>query len=399
MSVKIFHASKKEKFNLLLVLFSILLCIPFVIFYNLFNKYAHLVVLLVLSIYFIANSDIIKRKKNRNILLVSITIIILLSFYYIYFALGSFNALMIQTVYIILSVSIYIYIIGGGRIDIASRLFVNIILLVSIFTIISYLGSNTGIIPFPVRRLAGYDIGFNYLFGAVSFTRTFYRPQYYFAEPSYLGFFLGFSTLLLTQLYGIKRKRTKLVLVFIAGMLVYSYTFYAAIIIGIIAEWIFNYLKSYLSTLNISRVFFILFITISLIYITQLDKVDNIFKNFETSFYDRRHRAELSLITLRNMTVGEIMLGKGTGFISIDKKRNRAESNSYIRVLVENGIIVLFIYLFIIYYLLKRKPSLLLYTLVALHSVVVLETPFFLLILLLASPIGTVNNSIKAVTY
>jgi hypothetical protein len=285
--------------------------------------------------------------------------------------------------------SIYLYFINVIHLVTATRIFEIIILIVSIITIISFIGANTGTIPFQERKVGNYDVGFNYLFGGVSIKGNFYRPQYYFAEPSYLGFFLGFCFLYLKQLYWIKKRWIKLLTILIAGILVNSFTFYFAMLIGIISEWMYFSLKSFLKPTTISKVYFVSFIVISAIYLTQLDKVNKVFfEKYPTSFNARQGRIEKSIATLQKMNFTEILLGKGTGFMYLDKTRKTmGESNAHMRTLIENGLIILSIYLFVIYFFLKKTPSLLLYTLVALHSVVVLETPFFILIILLASTI------------
>jgi hypothetical protein len=103
----------------------------------------------------------------------------------------------------------------------------------------------------------------------------------------------------------------------------------------------------------------------------------------------------MSLSTIKKLSFKEFIVGKGTGSIVSDKTREIAESDPYIRTLIENGIILLVVYLLIIFFFLKNKPSLLIYTLVALHSVVILETPFFILIILLASSKEDINENTK----
>lgn len=394
MNRKIAFTLKKEKINIFLIIFGVLLCIPFAISQIFINKYVNLLLLIPISIYLIINAPL--KRNSLKVLLYSTIIMILYSSYYIIAGLGYMNNLIIQLVYSVFMLSIYLYISSGTHIETATKLFVKIILLISIISIFASLGSNSGIIPFPKRNLGGYDIGFNYILGGISYGRIFDRPQFYFAEPSYLGFFLGFGLLFIKQLDWIKKKKIKLVIVFVSGILSFSFTFYAAIIIGIIAEIVYFAIKSFFKPTTISKIYFVTFIVISTVYITQLDKIANSsVSNLALSFNSRQERIGISLSAIKNMSFTEFIVGKGSGFIVSDKTREIAESDPYIRTLVENGLIILIIYLLIIYIFLKNSPSLLLYTLVALHSVVILETPFFILIILLASSKENLSETSK----
>jgi len=397
MSYKNIYSIKKEKFDFLLILFSAMLCVPFSVFSGFTDIYFTLSFLMMSSIYLISNSNL--NKKSIKVLTVSFSIMILFSLIYIGFDLGYVHSLIIQLVYLTLMIAIYLYFTSATRLESAKPIFMKIIIFVSVVTIMAFLGATFKIIPFPMRTIGGYDIGYNFLFGGVSM-KGFYRPQWYFSEPSYLGFFLGFAFLFLKKQYWIKYRIVKLALVFIAGVLVFSMTFYFSMIIGLISELIIIRITRFMNPMNLSKVYLVSFVIISAIYITQLNKVGKVFfSDYSTSFINRKNRIDLSLATLKKMNFWELSVGKGTGFISIDKTRKMAESDSYIRTLIENGAIVLIIYLFIIYYFLRNNPSLLLYTLVALSSVVVLETPFFMLIILLAGESGKkIPHKIQLVT-
>ena len=373
----------REKFDLLLIFFNILLCTPFSVFDDFANIYIKLLILVSSSVYLISRS-VISRKKVFKTLIITTSLIILYSLIYIGFGMGYVHSLIIQVVYLLVMLSIYLYFTTATRLKMGKRFLAGLIIYVSILTIISFLGSTFHFIPFPMKKIGGYFVGYNYLFGGVSM-KAFYRPQWYFAEPSYLGFFLGFAFLFLKKQDKVKYKTLKLILVFVAGMLVFSMTFYFSMLIGLFSEFVIVRLMPFIKPVRLSLIYLILFVAVSSVYITQLDKVGDIFfSDFSTSFNNRKERMELSIAILKKMNFTELLTGKGTGYISIDKNRIFGASNSYMRTLVENGVIVLLIYLLLIYSFLKQSPSLLIYTLVGLSSVVILETPFFMLIVVLA---------------
>ncbi len=389
---------KKVKVDLILIFFGVLQYAPFSPSSS-FNIIFKLIFSLLLGAYLLVNSDL-NKKTSFNLFLVSISIMIIYSLYYFSESKGTLNALIVQIVRSFLMISIYLYIITGTHIETVAKIFVKIIIIISIITIISFVGSNTGIIPFPKRVLAGYHIGFNYILGGVSISKlfSFYQPTFYFSEPSYLGFFLGFSFWYLKKAVGIKRMKIKLVIVFIAGVLVFSMTFYATMLIVLLSEFITTRFTSILPPQILSKIYLISFIILSTVYVTQLNVIGEFFHPFRTSFNDRAIRIESSLYTIRHMSTTDFLLGKGPGFFSADKTRNRSESDAFMRAFVENGLILLFIYIFIIYYLLKENPPLLLYSLIALHAVVVLETPLFIFIISLASVLRPLKNSLVAPT-
>jgi hypothetical protein len=383
---------KLEAFNIFIIVLGVLTYAPFFIFFNIETAIKLLYVLIV-SFYIISQSNF---GKNSNLRLISLFIIIS-SLYFLYYysiGLGILNKLIVQIIYIFFMLSIYIYFKNISRKIILFNYFATFVSIVSIITIISFIGSNSGIVPFPKIYLAGYYFGFNYILGGVSPGSFSFRPHYYFSEPSYMGFFLGFAFLFLNQIKNIAYKKTKLIIVFIAGVMVFSTTFYASLLIGIISDFIYKRTKPYISAANLSAVYLIVFIMSSVVYVDQLDTINNrIFSEYSTSFNNRQMRIESSLFTINRMNYEEILFGKGTGYISNkDMFRNAGESNIYIRTLVENGVFVLIIYIIIIYSLLKGTPSLMLYTLVGLHAVILLETPFFILIALAANAINSISK-------
>ena len=393
MNTKGFFTVNRVKFNFLLIIFNILLCIPFSVFYDLFSIYVELPVILFSALYIIWESDFTKNRNYFLIFIATLLIIIAYSSLYIGEGLGSPHGLIVQVVHLVFMLAIYLYISTEDRIKVGNHLFSTLIVFISILTIISFIGANTGLIRFEPRNLAGYDIRFNYILGGVSL-KWFYRPQYYFDEPSYLGFFLGFAFFYLKEASWIKHKSIKLLIIFIAGVLVLSVTFYATFLIGFFSEFLIVKITPFISNRNLSKIYLVVFIILSTVLISKLSEVHMLFfSGYSNSFLNRMTRIEISLETLHKMSFFQLLTGNGTGFIALDISRILGASNSYIKTLVNNGLIILIVYLFIIYNFLKDHPTLLLYTLVGLSSVVILETPFLLFIIVLSKTMNHLQVS------
>ena len=270
--------------------------------------------------------------------------------------------------------TIYLFVSSKIKANYIVSKFINISVFISILTLIAFIGISTDTIPFSSQEIAGYDVNFNYLFGSVRKKLSFFQPHYYFLEPSYYAFFLGFSFLYLFQLKQIKFRFLKLIPILISGLILFSFTFYTALVIG-----------PFLNPRQLSKLFLVSFVYLSLTSFQYLDKAKETIFIASSSFNERVQRINLSLEVVKTMNTTEILFGKGTGYISSDESRDRGESNSYMKVFVENGLVVLTLWILIIYFLLRDNPPLLMYILVSLHAVVLLETPFFILLITLPS--------------
>ena len=375
----------KYKFNLLILTFGILVSIPFAFLYDLFNIEFKLLIILAISIFILIDNKIINTKKGFKYLIILVSIFLCYFFNFLLTGVGYITYLIVQLVNLIFMLTIYLFVSSKIKANYIVSKFINISVFISILTLIAFIGISTGTIPFSSQEIAGYDVNFNYLFGSVQKKLSFFQPHYYFLEPSYYAFFLGFSFLYLFQLKQIKFRFLKLIPILISGLILFSFTFYTALVIGLLSLLVYKISNPFLNPRQLSKLFLVSFVYLSLTSFQYLDKAKETIFIASSSFNERVQRINLSLEVVKTMNTTEILFGKGTGYITSDDSRDSGESNSYMKVFVENGLVVLTLWILIIYFLLRDNPSLLMFILVSLHAVVLLETPFFILLLSLAS--------------
>jgi hypothetical protein len=239
------------------------------------------------------------------------------------------------------------------------------------------------LVPFHTTVIAGYNVGYNLVFGLVHSRFAVVRPSDYFFEPSYLAFFLGFSFFYLIKADWIKRKNMYCFFVCIAGILTGSYTFYVSTIMVLLIMFFHKFIPKQLKD-KFYNWYLIGFVILSIFYLSNFGNVSGtILSSFKTSFSTRKERIVNSVNLIKSEKPVQLILGSGPG--SIAKSRALGESNAYVKLLIEEGLITLVAILILIYYSLRKNQFLLLFSLFALHSVVLIETPLFIFLLLISS--------------
>jgi len=242
-----------------------------------------------------------------------------------------------------------------------------------------------GLLPTKALYLSNIKVGFNALLGLVHWKNFFYRPSFYFAEPSYLGFFLGFSFFFMSHQREKKGKSFSIPIVFLAGICTFSLTYLIGValtlIVQLVNKTVFFKLK------NKSAVIYLGVIAISSVYILSsqsvysksylLDERLMDYGNITTSIVVRVERIKHSGSSLLGTPGLKILMGNGPGSLS-------GESNAWVKTIYEKGLLVLLALIFIIYNSLKSNIPLLVFTLITLHSVIILETPFFIFLLIIS---------------
>jgi hypothetical protein len=379
----------KIKINQTILLLSFLLFNPFIIGAIINPRIIrHSLVAFACLFFIIKSYHILSRKKV--ILLFGIFFIIL--FYFIYcLNIGIdmsqtfdffFRALFIFC--------LFIYLSSKDNLILIIKPFVIITIVISCLTIISFLTSNFHLIPFQSTNIGGYPVGYNFFLGMVHWTYAiYYRPSLYFDEPSYLGFFLGFAFFYLSQAYWLKHRKLILSTVFISGVLTGSFTFYGAFIPALMVKFL-NEKLLYKIKEKLSIIYFIAFLLISINYLTNVANFNNTpLSNFQTSLEGRKFRIFLSLLSLRNASTTDIILGRGQGFID---QRGLGESNAFVKFFIEEGLIATLLVLILIYIKLKHNIPLMLFCLLGFHSVVILDTPFLIFLLLISPIVNKLNK-------
>jgi hypothetical protein len=96
-----------------------------------------------------------------------------------------------------------------------------------------------------------------------------------------------------------------------------------------------------------------------------------------SSLGDREKRTQASLLFLGTANIAELAVGRAPGFI--ENNSEIAESNQYIKLLVEEGVIGAILVVGFIIFCTRNKDNYMLATLLFLNSVVILWTPLFML--------------------
>jgi hypothetical protein len=323
-------------------------------------------------------------QKRLLLYLIIFSLILLYFIYYLNTDTKELNQTLDLFLRAIFVLSLVVYLFSEDNLVSIIKPFIVIILVISCLTIISWISSNFHLLPFQSTNMKGYRVGYNFPLGMVHMRKgTFYRPSLYFAEPSYLGFFLGFSYFYISQAIWLKRRKYFCLVVFISGVLTGSFTFYFAFIITFFTKLLNdNVLVNYKEKLSL--VYFIAFLLISINLLIKVQDFNNVlFSNFQTSLEIRKLRIHQSILTIREETAPEILMGLGPGYI--EKTRALGESNAFVKLLIEEGLIVTILILTMIYSNLKNNTPLMLFCLIAFNSVVILDTPFVIFLLLISS--------------
>lgn len=256
-------------------------------------------------------------------------------------------------------------------------LWLHFLVIIAIMTILSYALFFYNLIPFYNIELGGYDVMYNNLFlGRMHVGPFFRRASLYFNEPSYLGFFIGLN---LFFLFSIKFQNKTLLIVglIISGILSGSMTLLIVFISVLSMQIVF---KNIFKVKDLSR---------SILYLTLFVAISISYNSFKDSFLeildfgsrlDRDMRASRSIDLLFSSSIPHLLFGYGSTYIA--KVDYLGESNSYLRLAVENGLIVLVLAIGLIYKTLKKNPELMLFMLISLHSIVLFLTPFVICFLM-----------------
>ena len=257
------------------------------------------------------------------------------------------------------------------------KFWIGFLWVVASMTIFSYAMFFFQLIPFYNIELGGYDVFYNnILFGRMHVGPFFRRASLYFSEPSYLGFFIGLSLFFLFDV-NCKFKTTLIFGLIISGFLSGSMTLLIGFSSAFASFLIFkNILKIRVATR--ARIYFLTFVGISISYTAFKDSIFEIL-DFG-SRVDRDMRASRSIDLLFSSSIPHLLFGYGSTYIA--KVDYLGESNSYLRLAVENGLIVLVLALGLIYKTLKKNPELMLFMLISLHSIVLFLTPFVICFLM-----------------
>ena len=98
----------------------------------------------------------------------------------------------------------------------------------------------------------------------------------------------------------------------ISGLILFSFTFYTALVIGFISFLVYKISNIFLNPRLLSKVFLVSFVFLSLTSSQFIDKAKETIFIASSSFNQRIQRIDLSLETIRTMNATEKLFGKGT---------------------------------------------------------------------------------------
>lgn len=361
---------KKAFLISIIIILSTLIYEPF-IFRSLFGNLTLIFLVLFFLLFLLTN---IYLTKNIKSIIFIFTILFCFNLCYRYFFNSHeyFNASLFESVIIFYSTSYFLILNNTKYVYVITNIWNKITLYFAYLTIISFVCSNFNLLSFKELTVGEYPVEFNPILGMVHPGLFFKRPSLYFAEPSYLGFFLGLNSLFLISQKNIPK--TSKSLVFIAALLTGAKTVWIGFIPVILLFFVNTSLR-----IKKSKNQHIITLVVSLILIILVYKYSDLLINFnDASYLSRQDRISNSFKILKeNSTIFDFLVGHGSTYIV--KTYKQGESNAFIKLLVEYGFISLISVVYFIYIFFKEKPYLMYFTFIALNAVVILITPLFFL--------------------
>ena len=195
-------------------------------------------------------------------------------------------------------------------------------------------------------------------------SEIFIRAKGFFVEPGDFGMGINAFGPILISYYFNRRKN----FIFITALFVFltslilcrSSAAFGFLILGILASFLINpRFYKFRITKYFTRIFFFALLGLISIYFYlyelldsfQSDVFSKIFDDSSVSSSDRRASWSLMFDIFKKENIGKMLIGNGTGFVAGSKLTSL---NWYLTILLENGLIGIFIILFIIIYSLRE---------------------------------------------
>ncbi|MGN6616593.1 MAG: hypothetical protein ACTHJ5_05410 [Ilyomonas sp.] len=268
-----------------------------------------------------------------------------------------------------------------------SRFLFFTVITTSVQSILAFIVYNLDLLPFTTVNLgdlAFYIYAYNPFVGYIH-PREFGsaiigRPMSYMFEPSYLGWFLATNFFLIDKYCKTKGFYPAFfkVIVFAGAMATFSTGVWIVFAIIFILKGIdkisslFNFKRKWINLLTI----LLLTSFAVLVFFIPKDKIAN---NLASSWGDRNVRMQMSLLILATSSTNQLLLGHSPGFFDVKNETGKAESNQYLRTIVEVGFIPTIVIVAFIIYCTRKNKYYMLANLLFLASVVILWTPLFII--------------------
>lgn len=285
---------------------------------------------------------------------------------------------------LLFSIVVYVYYINDKEFAVGMRMVIKpLILIVSLSIIISPVLFLIAPGLFIQMYFNDYYITFNPLLGSIE--AQVFRPCWYFAEPSYCGFFLGLSFIMILGMEVKQKMKYLLLLIIIAAIIV---TNSMSTILFIVPSFIIWLIRRFLNRKLYSFILGVSLIIVNISIVTidfdsLLDKYEISFNNNHSSFEDRKSKIENSQTLLQTMSIIDYLIGTGIDYTA--DWFDSGESNGYFKLLCEYGIFFTIAFLIIVNKLTNQNIAMETYFLLSLMSVIIFWTPMILVLLIIAN--------------
>lgn len=244
--------------------------------------------------------------------------------------------------------------------------------IIAIASVSSVLASVFYLLLPSVFFAAGYD-GYSTVINPLGFIhveRDGFRPSWFFAEPSYLGFYLGANLLFVYHYYKDALPKYAFLSFFsiyiLSCFIVQSGTIVVSLTFSFVAYFVHNH---FIRSVNKSFWALVILLIIILVVVLELDLID-LYTNYDllSSLGDRQSRMLSSADVYRDMSSYEYLLGKGSSYVT--SLFERGESNVYYKVFIEQGSIALFLFLIYVKHFLQYSLFALFFVIIAFNSTI-----------------------------
>ena len=234
---------------------------------------------------------------------------------------------------------------------------------------------------FSYTEINDYKSYFNPLLGLINGEKE--RPCWYFAEPSYCGFFLGVSFLFLYSSANYSRQQ-KILITILFALAIFFCASLGTYIYMFITLLLSLFVKRFKRTLPLEVILYgsIIFV---LVVIPQIEELQ-VLQYFDmetnaTSFIDRQERIEMANSIMNNMSFVDKLFGCGINYAA--EKYEIGLSDAYHKMFCEYGIFYLLLFLLVVRKLTKDNFTTYMFILLSFFSVIIHDSPIMLLTYLL----------------
>ena len=336
---------------------------------------------LLLLFTFLAIIFSLRKKKVFYFLLIGGVTFIILFYIWLRHSPQSLSDILYVIVLTIFTFCLYYFLKRAPKLVwILSMFWLFLLIMVSVFSILSFIAFNFHLASYKEVMLGAYDYYYNPILGYIHLkhfeTTSWGRACYFMLEPSYLAFFLTTNFFFIDSFpVNPAVKFASKIIVFAGAMsavstaswLVFGLIFGVSIAYSIIKRISRN---RYITNLVIYSLLIAFVITI--IYMPK-DKIISILGT--SSYSDRENRIGESILVLAGSDLNHILVGNSPAYM--EKEVGRGESDQFFKLLVEEGLIVTILVIIFIVFCLKGNFKFMMAVFIFLNSAVILWTPLF----------------------